>query len=320
MTGKIPSVVELLRENGPLLTSDISKMYREMGVGESAARQRVRRRSEEAKTLTGLPFPKNARFLFLEGDFGDVRFFKVLIEKLDETNSSYSAAISGMIARKGICLKSHWDIVSGAPVLQKKHIASSEILRRLVLTKLITEITVTGIGNCLILNHRFYAVNFEAFRARLSIERILTEAVRNWAIKMGFSSTNVLEISSPEHLPQFSTFCFDLVGPSFLHALSVWKKNKPNPGFFVCDVIWQNNMKKGEIDGFLKKIDTLKSLRSLARFQPMLVAASFDKEALFKSRSKGVMTLTPETLFGRDVAEALFDLGREEKNKIECCK
>ncbi len=308
MTNHLPSIVDLLQENGPLLTSDISKMYRDMGLGESAARQRVSRRPEEVKSLYGLPFPKGARFLYLEGDFGDKRFFRSLIAKLSETKSSYSAAISGMIAREGICLKSQWDIVSGAPVLQRNHVASAEILRRLLQTKLIKEVPVAGIGECLILNERFYPTNFSAFRARCTIEHILREAVRRWAIRMGLSTSNVLEVSSSSYLPKFSTFCFDLVGPSYLNALATWKDKTPKPGFFVSDIIWNEDMREAEVDGFLKKVDTLKPLRGLSAFQPMLVAAGFTKDALMKCRSKGVITVTPDTLFGRDIAEALLEL------------
>lgn len=82
MAKTLPSVVDLLQEHGPLLSSDVSRMYREMGLSDSAARQRANRRSDEVKQLYGLPFPRGARFLYVEGEFGDARFYSALIVRL----------------------------------------------------------------------------------------------------------------------------------------------------------------------------------------------------------------------------------------------
>lgn len=317
MPKTIPSVDSLLKKHGPLLTSDISKIYRKKGLSETAARQRVNRRSSSVQTLNGLPFPKRSKFLYLEGEFGSTQFFNALVLKLEETSPSYAAAISGLSARGGICLKNRWDIVSGAPVLQKKHIPSSEILRRFIDIKLLKEVTVAGIGECIVFNERISNVNYTAFRSRMTVEYILAESVRAWSVKVGFSSKNTISLADGVNLPKFSTFCFDLVGPSYLNALTKSKDTKVKPGFFLADVIWNDQLQEQQVKGFLYKVSTLKMLRNLPNFQPMLVANGYSHEAIMKCRSRGIITVTPEALFGRDIAQALIELLRTLERAAE---
>jgi hypothetical protein len=309
MTKRIESVERLLGIHGPMLTSDISAIYRDQGLSASAARQRVSRRSDVVKTLHGLPFPKNSKFLYLEGAFGDQNFINALIKKLEETSPAYSSAMSGLTSRQGICLRDNWDIVSGSPVLQKGHISSEEVLKRLKSVKLLSETSVAGVGDCVIFAENVASpTNYAAFRARLTLEHILIDIVKDWSVRMGFSSTNTIAIRNGATLPKFSTHCFDIVGPSYLHSLTKKKTGSLQNGFFIADIIWQDDLNKTGVSGFLRKVSTLTSLRNLGKFQSMLVSNSFTKDALMFCRSKGVMAVTPDTLLGRDVAQALLEL------------
>lgn len=318
MSKSFPSVTDLLQAHGPMLSSDLSKLYREMGLKEEAARQRVSRRSKKIKKLNGLTFSKNAQFLYLEEDFGKKQFYQNLLAKLKETKSAYGTAIFGLIARNGICLKNHWPIVSGAPDKQKKHTSHKNILEGLKQAKLIDELDIVGIGHCLKLNDHFFNVVPSKFRSRLTIDHILKKEVQNWAIRLGWSSEGTLEVFSIDKLPQFSTMAFDLVGPCYLQALKTSSGDSKKPGFFVCDVMSGKELTEDEISGFLKKIDTLKSLKQLLRFQPMLLADRYSKDALEKLRSRGVIAATPESLFGRKTSKSLITLfqilNREEEN------
>ncbi len=308
MAKEIRSVDELLSIHGPMLTSDISAIYRDQGLSATAARQRVRRRSDAVKTLHGLPFPKNAKFLYLEGEFGNRKFYDALIKKLQETSPAYSSAISGLSSRQGICLRQNWNIVSGSPVLQKGHIASEKILDRLKKVKIFSEESIAGVGDCITFSEQLIPINYAEFRARLTLEHILLETVKNWSIRMGFSSIKAIAIRNGTTLPKFSTHCFDIVGPSYLHSLTKKNTSQLQCGFFVVDIIWHDKLTKTHVAGFLRKISTLSSLRNLGRFQSMLVSNGFTMDALMLCRSKGVMTVTPDTLLGHDVAHALIEL------------
>jgi hypothetical protein len=125
---------------------------------------------------------------------------------------------------------------------------------------------------------------------------------------MGFSSTNSIATRNSSVLPRFSTHCFDIVGPSYLHSLTKRKPNLLQNGFLVAGIIWHAELNETDVAGFLRKIATLTSLRKLGRFQSMLVSNGFTRDALMLCRSRGVIAVTPETLLGRDVAQALITL------------
>ncbi len=267
--------------------------------------------------LYGLPFPRGARFLYLEGEFGDARFYSALINRLQETGSAYGAAISGLFARDGICLAEHWPIVSSAPDKQKGHLSHGKIMDGLKQAKLVQEIDIAGIGLCLALSDRFVAWNSAQFRARLTIEHVLRAAVRDWAVRLGWSSKGTIEVAGDGTLPKFSTMNFDLVGPCYLNALTTRPKGVLKPGFFVCDVVLGGTLKLDHVAGYLKKIDSLKALRKLGRFQPMILADAFAENALMALRSRGIMVATPESLLGRQVAAALEELLRVLQKSAE---
>lgn len=303
------TVEQLLAERGPMLGSSVSAYYREQGISPSAARQRVNRRSENVRALYGLPFPKNTKFLYLNNDFMSPRFFEVLVSTLITSAPAYACAISGIKARGGICLADDWDVVSGSPVRQSKHLASQEILKRLKSVKILNTKKVSGIGECiqLDLNARS-GVNFSNFRAQMTLEKIVRDVVKGWAIRMGYSSTDTISTKEKQKLPQFGTVCFDIVGPSYLHSLTQKSKTEFKNGFFVADVIWNDNLSLDEVSYFIRKISTLNHLKKLGKFQSMLVANSFEPEALYRCRSNGIMAVTPDTLLGRDIAQGLNDL------------
>lgn len=308
MVKKYKSVEDILRTKGPMLSSDIIAFYKEQGASASAARQRVMRRPQSVKTLNGLPFPKNTNFLYIEGEFGSSKFFEALVKALLDSSPSYASALSALDARGGICLKSDWDIISGAPILQKKQLASQEILKRLKAVKLVKELNVAGIGDCILFDERIMSPNYSAFRSQLALEYILIDMVKNWAIRMCFTSADSIKTRNQSKQPQFSTHNFDLVGPSYLFSLKKMEKTGSKNGFFIADVIWNDELSVLHVSSFLRKITNLTHLKNLGFFQPMLVGNGFTKEALMKCRAMGVITVTPDTLLGKDVSNALIQL------------
>ena len=114
---------------------------------------------------------------------------------------------------------------------------------------------------------------------------------------------------------QFGTFRFDLCGPCYLRPLARTRKSKTDPGFLVADVLLNNEtLDEAAVAPFLRKCATLSHLRKIRPFLPMLIADGFTPEALRACRSRGIIATRPETLFGRDVAEALADLFKTLSN------
>lgn len=308
MAKQYKNVEQILKLKGAMLSSKVSQIFQDQGLSAAAARQRIFRRSASVKTLHGLPFTKNAKFLYLEGEFGTPKFFDNLLRELEESAPGYAAALYGLAARGGICLVKDWNIVSGSPVLQKGHVSSEEVLKRLKSVKLLEQRTIAGIGDCVVLALWAENINFGAFRARLTLERIAIDTVRQWAVRMGFSSKDTIKTRFDNVPAKFSTFSFDIVGPSYLKALMVQTKTGPKNGFFVADVVWADELREMDAKSFLRKIATLSALKNLGRFQPMLVSDGFTRDAIMACRAKGVMAVTVDTLLGRGVAIALREL------------
>lgn len=310
--GRSRDIAGLLEENGPSLTTALGGELRAGGVGAAAARKRLSRLPETVRVLRGLPFPRRSRFIYLESQFNSQEYWSALIRAVETGNPAYAAAIAGVRARGGAVPKSHFGIVSGAPIRQKGQIASSVLLKRLQSVELLSEVSVEGLGECILLGSQKAISTRELsdLRARLLTEDFLLDAMRAWLGRMNMASPNATRIRDLGPLPQFSTFQFDLCGPSYLKPLTKRRDGKIEPGFFVADVILGRNLKEEDVKPFIRKCNTLSHLRKLRPFAPMLIADGFSREGLHLCRSNGVIATTPESLFGRDVARALADLLR----------
>jgi hypothetical protein len=203
-----------------------------------------------------------------------------------------------------------FEIVSGSPLRQKGQLASSVVLARLQSAQLITSTRIEGLGDCLTLNGDdiLGTPQLASLRARLLTEGVLLDAIRSWTGRMNIASPKATRIRDEEPSPQFSTFCFDLVGPSYLLPLVRFNGKRPDPGFLVADVVTGQNLDETLVSAFLRKCLLLGNLRRIRPFLPMLIADGFTPEALRLCRSKGIIATRPESLFGKDVARALADL------------
>ncbi len=279
------------------------------GVSAEAARQRLSRLPNNVRVLYGIPFPKRARFLYLDGQFGSAAYWDALERDINEANPAYAAALAGVKARGGIVPRSHFDVVSGAPVLQKGQIASAKLLERLISVKLLTQTNIEGVGECIATDGASGRRPAERarMRARLMTEGVLIGAMQSWLGRMNMTSPNVLQVRG-ETMPRFATFHFDICGPSYLRPIRRTGNGKVDPGFLVADVVLGRVLNDDEVSPFIRKIQTLSHLRGLRPFLPMLIADGFAPEALHACREEGIVVTRPDTLFGSDAGQALRDL------------
>lgn len=304
------SILKILSEHGPATTSRVAELLRKKGLSPNAARQRVSRLPENVRVLYGLPFPKRARFIYLDSQFGTDRYRSCLIDAVKDSNPACAAALAGIQARGGVIPSSHFEIASGSPLKQKKQLAASVVLSRLLSAKLITSMHIDGVGDCLALNGATLASTPQLanLRARLLTEGVLLDAIRSWASRMNMVSPKATKIREEHPHPQFSTFRFDLCGPCYLRPLVTMTAEKPNPGFLVADVIVGHPLDETLVSAFLRKCLLLGNLRKIRPFLPMLIADEFTPRALKLCRAQGIIATCPDSLFGQDVARALQDL------------
>jgi hypothetical protein len=302
-------ISQILHHRGPMLSSDISAILREEGKSAEASRQMVSRLPEEVRTLHGLPFPKRARFLYLETQYGTDQYWEALTIAIDKSNPAYSAALAGVRSRGGCVPLTDFDTVAGAPVKQKGQLSGITVLERLSSVRLLSRVQIEGVGDCVLLTGQTPdSALLSRLRARLLTEGVLLDAIRSWAGKMNLASPGVMTIRDQTSAPQFVTCRFDLCGPSYLRPLTRFAEGKIKPGFLVADVVVGSELSQSGVASFLRKCTLLSNIRGTSPFIPMLIADGFSPEALRDCRAMGVITTRPDTLFGRDVARALGDL------------
>jgi hypothetical protein len=304
------SLPELLARRGPALTSDLAVELQASGLSPAAARKRLSRLPENVRVLYGLPFPKRSRFIYLEDDFGSHRYWNALIAAAEKASPAYAAALAGLQAHGGVVPLALYEVVCGSPFRQKKQLSSERVLKRLESASLVERQNFEPLGECVCLRGRHLLTPGEIaeVRARLLTESILLDAIRAWAVRMNFTSAGKTRIRGASEAPQFSTFKFDMCGPSFIGPLRRRKGDAITGGFFVADVVVGTVLSEAEVFPFLRKCELLFNLKRLSPFMAMLIADGFTTEALRACRAKGIVATTPASLFGDDAARALASL------------
>lgn len=302
------SLAQLLLDHGPGLTGDLLPLLEEKGLSRDAARQRLSRRSRAVCTLSGLSFPKNAKFYYHADHYRHECYWTALHRAVTQGSPAYGAALAGVVAHGGVVPKAFFPIVSGAPIKQKGRTGSDAVLARLEEAGLVVQRIFGGMSVVALDANGFYSVDEASFPARLTVQRLLLDATADWARKLGMVSYNKVSIRHcDEPLPQFGTHTFDLVAPSYLAPMVRYKDGKPQPGSIVCDAYI------GELDlaaahGFIRKCITSRALRNLPPFLPILIADGFAPDAFNALRAEGVIATKPSALFGREVARGLSGL------------
>lgn len=303
---------ELMNQRGPCLSTELTAwLVDEHGLTAEAARKRVSRGFPSLKRLAYLPFPRRARFLYLQGQYRSPEYWKALQKAIITSNSAYSPALASLIQRRGIIPKAHFAIACGAPIRQKKHLSPETILTRLKQANVVDEIDVPSVGLCITYaEYSDYLDDISFLKARLVTEGILLKAIRMWARNLGLVSfEKVMVRDESEAVPKVGTFAWDLTGPSYLAPMVQWGKGeKPAPGFIACDVLLGSTVTDDGLSPFIHKCLTLRNLKKVGRCLPVFVAENYSKEAFLKAKSIGAVPATPESLFGTEVAEGLAQL------------
>ncbi|MCJ9719854.1 hypothetical protein MOV66_01000 [Agrobacterium sp. SHOUNA12C] len=300
-----------LENDGPCLSTVLTQRLMEQGVSAEAARQRVSRGGKKVRRLSGLVFPKNARFLYHDSDYKKERYWRALLRDIGKASPAYGPAIGAILSRGGVVPLAHFDIVSGSPILQKGQVASSTVLARLEAVKFLTRIQVDGVGECIAIdaNGHFGLPDTGNMRARLITENVLLCAVGDWARRLGIASFDKIELRGEGALPRYGTFNWDLCGPSYLrHLLRRNDAGAVIPGFLVCDAIAGGEVDELAMAAFVRKCKLSAGLPKMPNMFPVSIADRYTREAQRLGKANGIVMATPRTLFGTEVAIGLATL------------
>jgi len=309
LAGQIETI---LKRYGPMLSSDVAVTLVESAkLTPVAARKRVSRTMPPVRRLAGIPFPRNARFMYLDSQFGSPMYWERLAKALMDSNSALGFGIAGLRQAGGIVPARNFPIVCGAPLRQLKHLSADTVLQRLGEAGLIKETVVPSLGDCIALvqDEEFYKRGGAEMRARLITEDILLAAVKDWLRNLGIASYNLVQTRGRDPLPQVGTIVWDLAAPSYLgHMVRRGKDGVNKPGFVVCDVNLTGHMTMSGVAPFIRKCVTLRSLPRVGPCMQILVAERFDPDAFKALRGAGIIAATPTSLFGAEIAKALREL------------
>lgn len=308
------SIAELLKELGPCVSGKlVEAIAARHQLRPEAARQRLSR-SKAVKRLAYIRFPKNARFVYLQSDYGSPTFWGALARALLEETSAYGGAIAALLARRGMIPLAHFVIACGAPIAQKRHLSARFVREHLERAGLVQTVTLPGLGACVQLSQQAFPEGWEIsrIRGRIHAEDVLLLAVRDWLRKLSMVSYDAVKVRSLDadgEQPRVGTFNWDLSGPSYLAPLADWSVGGVRrPGFVVCDVLLGHPIQAQELRPFISKCEALRSLKNVASCLQIFVADGYTKEALQLAKEKGIVPASPEALFGTEVAEALRQL------------
>lgn len=303
------SVKQALKRVGPCLTSDLIQEFVSQGMSDVAARKKISRSQDDYKRLAGLRFTKNARFIYLDQQFGDEKFWEGLERAFKKSGKSYWCAWVGLRGRGGSCLKDHFPIVSGAPLARKSQMSPERILERLSAIQLLKTITDdSGVTRIEFVPHEIYKQSEAVMNAILLAESIAIRAVVDWARRLGLGSYGKFHTRADDPKPVVSSVVWDISAPSYIRPLVRISDGKAKPGFFVCDVNLNDAINADYVEMFIRKHDMASAPLGVGPIMPMLIGEVFTEEAFSLAKRKGILATTIENLFGKEVAKALHEL------------
>lgn len=256
-------------------------------------------------------FTHNQQFLYLPEHYKQGPYWEGLIRAFKITNSVYGLALQSLIARGAMIPLPYFDIVSGSPERLSKHISSSTVLKQLVGIGLFEIVEHSDLGACVKITDgalpELTLPKPSMLRASVIAEEIILSGLKEWIRNTGLGSANSIHTRNLRKQPKFGQFKWDLSAPSYLQPLRrLTKERKPLAGFVVADVLLGRDVEPADVEYFFRKTDTMN--RQPSAFVAMLIANRFREDALRAGRNKGLLFVTTETLFGREVAEGITQL------------
>lgn len=307
-------IIDALEELGPCLSTQLaSHLVEKHGLSHDAARQRISRAPQDVRRLSSLPFARGAAFVYLKHQYATDDYWESLYAAIFSAEGSYSMALAAVLCRELVPVH-HFHIACGSPIAQKRHIASSVVLKRLMDAGVLEVSVQPGMGPCVMTRQMCISPKLEAIaagvRSRLMAESVLLNSIKEWLRNLAIASYNSVTLrgSADEQLPSVGTFNWDLSAPSYSTALAERRKGDAKPGFVACDVLLVDSVSVSAIKPFLHKVKTLQALKNVGRVMFIMVGQRFDKDAFTELRTAGVIPATPESLFGKEIAVAFRDL------------
>lgn len=301
---------KILKKNGPMLTSALASLLCKTGFSQEAARQKISRAFKSSNSLIqklfGINFPHKANYIYLKDEGRSERFYENLWQNLNETNSAYCHIINLLKSHNGIINYDRINVYSSAPDILKKRLSNATIIDTLIKLKLCEYRNINQ-------KRYFYLVNeYNEKRAiaQEKVELLLIDLLKEWLKRINIGSYDTINKKA-----WVAHFAWDITSPCYISPFV--KNDKQKHGFVVADVVYEI-VDENIIKYFINKIDTIKSQRGILPVLPILLAKGYNNKAFKIGREKGIIIVTPESLFGEDLAKMFEDLLVKLSNIAAC--
>jgi hypothetical protein len=304
-------VSTILRKNGPQLSSKVAAQLVSQGASPANARKMIQRASSSILRLSEITFPHRESFLYLPDHRDTELFWQRLLLAFRFTNSVYGLAIDALAIRGGIVPMAYFSIVSGSPNKLRGHISAERVVEGLQRLGALNVLSDPDWKSAVVLKQHITRVSGAGIaRARMLAEDIAADATKAFLQRTGLGSHNKVKVRTRLEAPSFGAFNWDITAPSYLTPLRRFGKGQKTftPGFVVADILLGSELDLPQVQSFLHKTEVMRANPKTALFISVLVADSFTKEALRAGKAVGHLMLTTETLFSKDIAEALTAL------------
>lgn len=309
----------ILNEQGPCLTSELAEtLVKNFGFTPAAARKRISRGTNKIRKLSYIIFPHRARFIYLKKDYASEKYWNALYSSLRKENSSYYMAIRCIKSRGGMIKRDEFGILCGSPFRQKNHIPYESIISSLIKSEIILEISSASGDRYLYLKEFEGSehILLEGQNKKELISGIMIEQSRTWLKQLGLVSFGkVKAMGDDNNHPRVGTFEWHITGPSYTHPLTKKYDNKTKPGFVVCDLNIQPITTLNDISIFIKKMDMTISMKNIGNCIFVYISNGYTEEALYLAKSKGVMAITYNNIFGKRNITAIDKISEILGNK-----
>ena len=285
---------DYIKQEGPLLSSQLITYYEDENTSKDAIRKRLERLPESIGRIRGF-FKDNQTFFYHKEQQFTEKYFSVLIESLKTSAKQHYCIINSLQYHKGYIKKDELASYSFSPIENlKSHKNFSNVVRDLIRIGLIIEeedyYTLSpNVG---------YSNNKSAYKAIEIVKKNILSHFYDLNRNIGFISYNGGNFNS-----EFSKFQFSFTAPSYICGLS-------KPSFVLADIMIGGSNDEENINFFLTKINTIKKTRKKSNFIPYLITDSLPNEAFNKLKENGIVIGLIDKLLGREYKELMESLIR----------
>ena len=326
MASKLSALIE---REGPGLTSKFLTILRKQGLSPDAARKHLERAKKDYRSLKGLKFTKNTRFIFLPYQFDTPIFWHNLEQALYEAGMSYWSALQVLKAHGGIVPKKLFRRIAGTPEKRVGQVPPDTILERMVAIGTLRTEKQNG-KEYVICNEALYRPmdeldpNFQCvpnslLRAKELSEEIILDKMKKWIRKLGMCSYSKVAVRYDTVIPPIvAGITWDMTAPSYLRPFRTYRDKKLLGGYIVCDINLSHDITYVEAEAFIRKCKLADSPTRMRPILPMFVGTNFENDAFNLLKQNGSMPITVRGLFGleathmlQEIKELITDLGNK---------